>query len=191
MKSTIATPRTDREVYIATQRDVGFQVVNPGIARELELELSAADAALAELRDQLNEARQKVLLSLNARDEAQRNVETPRTNRDVDFQVVNLQIVELRAQLDAVSNAVQRQFDDAQLRINEEQQKVLLSYDARFELFNALLNARDEAERNVKECEALIYGTGAALFWNRRLQKIESAIKEWKEVYTVEEDAAS
>ena len=38
------TPRVDREVYTATERDVGFEVVNPALARQLERELAAAKA---------------------------------------------------------------------------------------------------------------------------------------------------
>lgn len=34
----IRTPRVDREIYKASARDVGFEVVNPALARQLERE---------------------------------------------------------------------------------------------------------------------------------------------------------
>lgn len=35
------TPRTDREVYAVSKNDIGFEVVNPALCRQLERELAA------------------------------------------------------------------------------------------------------------------------------------------------------
>ena len=45
------TPRTDREVYKATERDIGFEVVNPGLCRELERALTKLQAEHEAERD--------------------------------------------------------------------------------------------------------------------------------------------
>lgn len=34
------TPRTDREVYKTGKSDIGFEVVSPNLARQLEMEIS-------------------------------------------------------------------------------------------------------------------------------------------------------
>lgn len=40
------TPRTDREVYKVSSADIGFEVVNPALCRDLEERLSEAQSAL-------------------------------------------------------------------------------------------------------------------------------------------------
>jgi hypothetical protein len=47
------TPRTDREVYRASAADIGFEVVNPALARELEEKYRAALRALIIARDRI------------------------------------------------------------------------------------------------------------------------------------------
>jgi len=42
-----ATPRTEREVYTITARDIGFHAVSPNLCRLLETELREASAPLA------------------------------------------------------------------------------------------------------------------------------------------------
>ncbi len=46
------TPRTDREVYRTTARDVGFEVVNPALCRELELTVAGLQKSLAQMTDE-------------------------------------------------------------------------------------------------------------------------------------------
>jgi hypothetical protein len=41
------TPRTDREVYRASAADIGFEVVNPALARKLENENAALRSIIA------------------------------------------------------------------------------------------------------------------------------------------------
>ena len=40
------TPRTDREVYKASERDIGFEVINPSLTRILERRVAALEGAL-------------------------------------------------------------------------------------------------------------------------------------------------
>jgi len=52
----VPTPRTDREAYKTTKNDIGFDVVNPALCRQLEQELSAITAENVGLRAERDEA---------------------------------------------------------------------------------------------------------------------------------------
>lgn len=47
------TPRTDREVYRVQKCDIGFSVVNPALARDLENRYNAALRALILARERI------------------------------------------------------------------------------------------------------------------------------------------
>lgn len=51
-----ATPRVDREEYTVTERDIGFKVVNPGLARELERKLAEAQEAMRDASSKIHDA---------------------------------------------------------------------------------------------------------------------------------------
>lgn len=53
------TPRVDREVYRVSARDIGFEVVNPALARQLELELRGCRRIIDEMGVELRKLQEK------------------------------------------------------------------------------------------------------------------------------------